>query len=148
MRLIKAMSKFIHIKKLKSSQRYKGLSILEVALASTLLLVAMIPILKNLTRAHMMSIEMEEKTLALVLAQGKLDEIRARSIYNFGSTGSFTDNNVDLGNSYMCNITDTLTETDLKRIAVSVGFDDNGNSTLSADEVEVTLATYIARRWL
>jgi Tfp pilus assembly protein PilV len=127
--------------------RNKGLSILEVALASGLLVVAMVPILKNLTRAHRMSAEMEEKTLCLVLAQGKLDEIRARSIYNFGSSGSFTESNVDLGGSYLCNVTDTIVDTNLKRITVYAGFDDNGNGTLSSDEVEVTLTTCFARRW-
>ncbi len=135
-------------RKLESSRRYRGLSILEVAIASVLLVVAMVPILKNLTRAHQISAEMEEKTICLVLAQGKLDEIRARSIYSFGSAGSFTATNVDLGNSYRCNITDAAADTNLKQITVSVGFDDNGNGTLSSGEVEVTLTTYIARRWL
>lgn len=145
MRLIGNIRRYIRSS--KSSQRRRGLSILEVALASGLLVVAMVPILKNLTRAHRMSAEMEEKTLCLVLAQGKLDEIRARSIYNFGSSGSFTASNVDLGGSYLCNVTDTIVDTNLKRITVYAGFDDNGNGTLSSDEVEVTLTTCFARRW-
>jgi Tfp pilus assembly protein PilV len=120
---------------------------MEVAIASALLVVAMVPILKNLTRAHQMSAEMEEKTLCLVLAQGKLDEVKARSIYSFGSSGSFTANNVALGGSYLCNIADAAAGTDLKQITVSVGFDDNSSGTLSSDEVEATLATYVARRW-
>ena len=116
-------------------------------MASVLLIVAMVPILKNLTRAQKLSNEMERKTYGLVLAQNELDEIKARSIYNFGSTGSFTANNVALGSSYLCNIADAAVSTDLKQITVSVGYDGNGNGTLSSDEVEVTLATYIARRW-
>ncbi len=35
----------------------------------------------------------------------------------------------------------------LRKIIVSIGYDNNGNGTLLSDEVEVTLATYIARRW-
>ncbi|MGA2172517.1 MAG: hypothetical protein ABSG82_05825 [Sedimentisphaerales bacterium] len=128
-------------------RRRRGISIIEVAMASALLMVAMVPILKNLTRAHQLSAEMERKTCSLVLAQGKLDEIKARSIYNFGSSGSFTANNVALGGSYFCNVVDTTVGTDFRQIDVSVGRDDNGSGTLSSDEVEVTLATYIARRW-
>jgi Tfp pilus assembly protein PilV len=133
------------VKYSKSNRRHKGLSIIEVAMASALLIVAMVPILKNLTRAQKLSNEMERKTYALVLAQGKLDEIKARSIYNFDS--SFTANNVVLSGSYLCNITDTAAGTDLKQITVEVGHDDNGNGTLTGDKIEVTLATYVARRW-
>jgi Tfp pilus assembly protein PilV len=128
-------------------RRRRGISIIEVAMASALLMVAMVPILKNLTRAHQLSAEMERKTNSLVLAQGKLDEIKARSIYNFGSSGSFTANNVALGGSYFCNVVDAAVGTDLRQISVSVGHDGNGSGTLSSDEVEVTLATYVARRW-
>jgi Tfp pilus assembly protein PilV len=117
---------------------------MEVALASTLLVIAMVPILRSLTKAHMFSSEIERKTQSLVFAQNKLDEIRARSIYHYSD--SFAANNVVLGGSYLCNITDNANPT-LKTITVSVGFDGNGNGTLSSDEVEVTLATYVARRW-
>ena len=127
----------------KAGRRLKGLSILEVALASALLVVAMVPILRCLTKAHMYSSEIERKTQGLVLAQGKLDEIKARSVYDWRL---FAASNVSLGGSYLCNITDDANPT-LKTITVSVGHDDNGNSVLSSDEVEVALATYIARRW-
>lgn len=132
----------------KDNRRRKGLSIIEVTMASVLLIVAMVPILRSLTKANMMSTEIEKKTQSLVLAQGKLDDIRARSVYNFGSSGSFTASNVVLSGSYLCNVTDTtITSNLLKQITVSVGYDDNGNSALSSDEVEVTLTTYIAKRW-
>jgi Tfp pilus assembly protein PilV len=130
----------------RANRRHKGLSIIEVAMASVLLIVAMVPILRALTKAHMFSSEIERKTQSLVFAQGKLDEIRARSVYNFGSSGSFTASNVVLSGSYLCNITDTTAGTDLKQITVSVGYDDNGNGTLSSNEVEVTLTTYFAKR--
>jgi Tfp pilus assembly protein PilV len=131
----------------KSNRRHKGLSIIEVAMASALLIVAMVPILKSLTKANMLSSGVERKTQALVLAQGKLDDIRARSIYNFGSSGSFTASNVVLSGSYLCNVTDTtITANYLKQITVSVGYDNNSNGTLSSDEVLVTLTTYFANR--
>jgi Tfp pilus assembly protein PilV len=123
----------------KAARRRRGLSIIEVAMASALLVVAMVPILKSLTKAHMFTAMIEEKTQSLVLAQGKLDEIKARSIYNFGSSGSFTDNNTFPGTSYVYNITDEDTpDPNLKQITVSVGYDGDNS---------VTLATYIARRW-
>lgn len=113
-------------------------------MASALLVVAMVPILKALTKAHMFASEIDRKTLSLVLAQRKLDEIRARSIYHYSD--SFAQTNLSLGNSYLCNVTDNA-DPSLRTITVSVGYDNNGNGTLLSDEVEVTLATYIARRW-
>ncbi len=135
------------LKYAKTNRRNKGLSIIEVAMASALLIVAMVPILRSLTKANMMSTDIERKTQSLVLAQSKLDDIRARSIYNFGSSGSFTAGNVILSGSYLCNVVDSTVSTDLKQITVSVGYDGNGSGTLSSDEVEVTLTTYLANRW-
>jgi Tfp pilus assembly protein PilV len=131
----------------KDNRRHKGMSIIEVAMASVLLIIAMVPILKSLTKANMMSTDIERYTQSLVLAQGKLDSIRASSVYSFGSSGSFTASNVVLSGSYLCNVTDTtITANYLKQITVSVGYDNNGNGALSSDEVVVTLTTYIANR--
>jgi len=127
-----------------ADRRCRGISIIEVAMASALLIVAMVPILKNLTRAHQLSADMEQKTFSLVLAQGKLDEIKARSVYHYSD--SFAQTSLSLGNSYLCNVTDDGADP-LRTVTVSVGYDDNGDNILSAGEVEVTLATYIARRW-
>ncbi|MCJ7729598.1 MAG: hypothetical protein MUO27_06950 [Sedimentisphaerales bacterium] len=127
----------------KAAQRRRGLSIIEVAMASALLIVAMVPILKALTKAHMFASEIERKTQSLVLAQGKLDEIRARSIYHYSD--SFAASGSAFGGSYLCNVEDTGPGSDLRTITVKVGY--SSDATLSPDEVEVTLATYIARRW-
>jgi Tfp pilus assembly protein PilV len=135
------------VKYSKSNRRHKGLSIIEVAMASVLLIAAMVPILKNLTRAQKLSNEMERKTYSLVLAQNNLDKIKAFSIYNFDSLGSFVP---DSNGSYLCNVTVsdvTPPNTDLKQITVSVGYDNNGNGTLTDDKIEVALATCFARRW-
>jgi Tfp pilus assembly protein PilV len=137
------LSRLMRSKRYNLNRRYKGLSIIEVAMASVLLIVAMVPILRALTKAHMFSSEIERKTQSLVFAQNKIDEIRARSVYNWSS---FTASNVSLGNSYLCNVTDT-TASNLKTITVSVGNDGDGSGSLSSGEVEVTLATYVARRW-
>ena len=129
----------------KTVRRHKGLSIIEVALASSLLIVAMVPILRSLTKANMFSSEIEYKTQSLVLAQGKLDEIKARAVYHYST--SYVATNTSLGNSYLCNITDTGSGSNLRTVSVSAGFDKNGDSSLSSNEIEVTLTTYIANRW-
>jgi Tfp pilus assembly protein PilV len=128
----------------KATRQRRGLSIIEVAMASALLAVAMVPILRSLTKAHMFASEIDRKTYSVILAQNKLDEIKARSIYHY--SGSFAQTNLSLGNSYLCNVSDNA-DLSMRTIIVSVGCDGNGNGILSSDEVEVTLATYIARRW-
>ena len=129
----------------KAARRRKGLSIIEVAMASVLLIVAMVPILRSLTKAPAFSAEIERKTQSLALAQGKLDEIKARSIYHYSDSivpsGSFP------GVSYLWNVEDTGPGSDLRTITVHVGYDGDSSGALSSDEVEVTLTTYVAKRW-
>jgi len=122
----------------------KGLSIIEVVTASVLLIVAMVPILKSLTKAHMYSAEVVTITQSLILAQKKLDEIKADSVYHYSS--SFTANDTVLSGSYLCDVTDDG-DTSLRTITVSAGFDQNGDSALSSGEYEITLATKMAKRW-
>jgi Tfp pilus assembly protein PilV len=128
-------------------KRSAGLTLIEVVAASVLLAVVIVPILKCLTISYITSIKIEHKTSSLILAQGKLDQIRARSIYDYTNGGaSFTESNASLGDSYLCNVTDDSGDP-LKTILVKVGFDSNGNGTLSNDEVNSSLSTLIARRW-
>lgn len=114
-------------------------------MASALLIVAMVPILNALTTSYLSTVTIERRTRSLILAQAKLDGIKARSIYSYSS--SYTENNTSLGDSYLCNVSDTGSGSDLRTITVSVGFDLNGDNTLASDEIEVTLATLLANRW-
>jgi Tfp pilus assembly protein PilV len=118
----------------------------EVVVASALLIIAVVPILKALTAAQVTTVVIERRTHSLMLAQAKLDDIRARSIYNYST--NFTENNTSLDGLYLCRVVDAAKGTDLREITVSVGYDLNKNGTLTPDEVEVTLATLLARRWL
>ena len=127
------------------SSRVSGFTLTEVVVASALLIIAMVPILKALTSAHVSTAFIERRTRSLTLAQAKLDEIKARSIYSYSS--SYTENNTSLDGSYLCNVSDTGSGSDLRTVTVSVGYDVNGDSTLASDEIEVTLATLLARRW-
>jgi type II secretory pathway pseudopilin PulG len=128
-----------------TSHAQAGFTLTEVVVASALLIIAIVPILKALTSAHVTSTIIERKTRSLTLAQAKLDDIRARSIYNYSST--FTESSTSLDGPYLCSVVDTSGGSNLRTIEVSVGYDLNGNNELEADEVEVTLATLVARRW-
>ncbi len=126
-------------------RRARAFTLTEVVVASGLLIVAMIPILRGLTAAHFGARIIEKKTAALSLAQTKLDEIKVRSIYDYA--GTYTETNTDMGSSYLCSVTDSVIGGDLRNITVNVGHDDDGNSVLAAAEIAVTLDTLIARRW-
>ena len=122
-----------------------GFTLTEVVVASVLLIVAIVPILKALTSSHVMTALIERKTRSLIFAQAKLDELRARAIYNY--LGSFGQTSASLGDPYRCTVVDTPNGSDLRTIEVSVGCDRNANGVLDAGEIEVTLATLVARRW-
>ncbi len=122
-----------------------GFTLTEVVVASAILIIAIVPILRALTIAHVSTTIIEHRTHSLILAQAKLDEIRARSIYHYSD--SFTETNSSLDGPYLCNVDDSSINSNLRTITVSVGYDLNGNSTLEADEIEITLATLVARRW-
>lgn len=127
------------------SNRYAGVTLTEVVMASALLLIVMVPILKALTSAHASATIIEQKTRSLMLAQAKLDEIKARSVYHYDDSYMETDSSVD--GSYLCNVSDSAASADLRQITVSVGYDLSGDSVLDAGEIQVTLATLLARRW-
>ncbi len=121
-----------------------GFTLTEVVVASSLLIIAIVPILKAMTTAHAGSTAIEYKTRCLTLAQAKLYEIKARSVYSYDS--SFTENDTSLDGSYLCDVTDDSGDP-LRTITVSVGYDFNNNNILAGDEIQITLSTLVARRW-
>jgi prepilin-type N-terminal cleavage/methylation domain-containing protein len=125
--------------------RCKGLTLTEVVVASALLLIAMVPILKALTSAHVSAAIIEQKTRSLMLAQAKLEDIKARSIYSYNS--SFAETDTSLDGAYLCTVSDSGSASDIRQITVEVGYDLDGSDTLEAQEVDVTLSTLVARRW-
>ncbi len=132
-------------RELKNANRFTGFTLVEVVVASALLIIAIVPILQALTSAQVTGRIIERKTRSLTLAQGKLDEIRARSIYNYDD--SFSETSVSLDSSYLCSVVDTSGGSNIRTIEVLVGYDENNNGVLGNDEVEVTLATLVAKRW-
>lgn len=130
--------------KKRLNPRARGVTLAEVVVSSTLLVVALVPILKALTLAQATSIVIERKTQSLVLAQGKLDEIRARSVYHYSD--SYQQDSTALGGSYLCTVSDNG-DPSLRTITVSVGFDADGDNHLASSEILATLTTYVAKRW-
>ena len=100
-----------------------GFTIIEVVMASVLLIIVLVPILKALTTAHISTSSIEQKTRSLMLAQAKLDEIKAKSIYHYDD--DFTENPSFLGNGYLCNVGDVSAGSNLRTITVDVGYDLN-----------------------
>ena len=125
--------------------RASGFTLPEVIVATALLVITIVPILKALTSAQVTSSIVERRTLSLILAQGKVDEIKARSIYHYDDSFAETDSSV--GGSYLCNVADSAVTADLRQITASVGYDLDGDTVLDAGEIEVALATLLARRY-
>ena len=119
----------------------RGMTLTEVVVASALLMVVVVPVLKALTIAQATSRIVERRTQSVILAQGKLDEIRAKCLQNYDE--SFEEDSVSLGNSYLRTVSDDQDEA-LREVSVSVGFDENGDGDLSGTEIAVTLTTKIA----
>ena len=126
-----------------NNRRQSGVTVVEVVVASSLLLVALVPILKAMTAAQVTSRLVERRTRSVALAQGKLNEIQSSAIYDFSSNHDETD--TVLEGLYLCHVSDDEDAT-LKTVSVSVGYDSNENGSLAADEVLVTLTTLIAKR--
>ncbi len=128
----------------KKQRFLTGFTLVEVVMASALLIIVIVPILKALTVAQVTGNIIERRTRSLTLAQAKLDEIKARSVYNYSD--DFDQDDLFLDGQYLCNVQDAASGSDLRTITVSVGFDLDGDNDLSAGEIEVTLTTLVAKR--
>lgn len=133
------------IAKKRKGRAPNGFTLSEVLVAAMLLTLVMVPILKGLTSAHELDIKVERRMRSLTLAEAKLEDIRARSIYNYGL--DFNDPSSYIEGAYLCKVIDAVADQDLRSIVVSVGYDGNGNGLLESGEMEVTLKTLVARRW-
>ena len=125
--------------------RASGFTLIEVLMASMLLTVAMVPILKGLTSAHILDVKIERRMRSLTLAEAKLEDIKGRSVYSYSS--DFNESSSALEGSYLCTVTDTPVDANLRTILLSVGYDDDGDGALDDSEIQVTLKTLLANRW-
>ncbi len=125
-------------------RRLTGVTLTEVIVASALLVISVIPLLKALTVALATDRAVERKSWSLMLAQSELDRIRAHSVYGYDH--DFNATSEPLSGGYLCSVADDQ-DPDLRTVTVSVGLDRNGDSILSSEEAEVRLCTSLARRW-
>jgi len=124
--------------------RCAGVTLTEVIVASTLLLVSILPLLKAMTATHGMDRAIDRRSWSLLLAQQELERIRARSIYHYEE--SFGTSSQSLGEGFLCTVADDRHPV-LRTVTVAVGLDRNGNGHLADDEIEVSLCTSLAKRW-
>jgi Tfp pilus assembly protein PilV len=130
--------------KMANRKSGRGVTLTEVVVASALLVLSMIPLLRALTVAQAADRVIERRSWSLILAQCELDHIRAQSVYDYDR--SFNATCTALGNGYLCSVIDDQ-DPNLRTVTVSVGLDGNSDGLLSSDEVEVRLCTCLARRW-
>ncbi len=121
-----------------------GVTLTEAVVASALLLIAVVPVLKALVIAQTTDRAVERRTRSLMFAQRELERIEARSIYHYDD--SFAGTSMALDGSFLASVADDE-DSSLRQITVSVGQDRNGDGLLASDEIEVRLCTYLARRW-
>jgi Tfp pilus assembly protein PilV len=128
---------------IRARRHRAGVALLEVIVASGLLIIGVVPILKALTTAQVTSRLVDQKTHCLTLAQAKMNEIAARSIGNFET--SYAETGTSLDGNYLGNVTDNG-HASLKTISVAVGHDHDGNGSITGREIMVTLTTLMAKR--
>jgi Tfp pilus assembly protein PilV len=125
-------------------RNHPGLTLLEVVLASALLVAAAVPILNAATRAVTLAQEIDWRTRATFLAQREMENVLAVAAENYSQ--DFTRNSADLGDRYRVTVQQSLLTALKKKISVRVGRDKNGNAILDDGEVLATLGTIVANR--
>ena len=124
--------------------RRGGVTLTEVVVASALLLVAIVPVLRAWTIAQVTTAAVERRTRSLQWAQRELERIKARSIYHYDD--SFAETSRALEDGFLCTVADDG-DPNLRSITVSVGFDRSGDGVLAGGEIDVRLSTCLAKRW-
>lgn len=129
-------------KRLRRSSQCRGVSLVEVVVASALLVASLIPILRALTVSQMTARRITLTSRSLIVAQGCLEQIRAQAETHYAP--SFAINSKDCGDFYLATVTDDA-DPRCRRVTISVGYDRDESQTLSADECLVTLTSCVAR---
>jgi hypothetical protein len=121
---------------------HTGVTLTEVIVASVLLVVSIVPLLKALTLVHAQDRAIERKSWSLMLAQRELEVIRARCLRHYDV--SYRRESRALCEGYLCTVADDE-HPRLRTVTISVGLDRSGDGVLSGEEVEVRLSTRLAR---
>jgi Tfp pilus assembly protein PilV len=126
------------------SKSTKGYTLTEVLVASGLLLVVSVPMLKALTSGYVFSNSIKYKTQSTACAKSQLE--RARAIVAGQYNTSLTENNTAMGGGILCSVSDTGFSGDIRTVTVSAGYDKDSDSILDTNEIEIALTSKIARR--
>ncbi|MEJ5259575.1 MAG: hypothetical protein WHS88_05225 [Anaerohalosphaeraceae bacterium] len=119
-----------------------GMTFTEVLVSTLILSLAMVPILQATSRVYFFTSRAEKAARSLILAQNQLEELRVRAAADFSSSWSVS--NRGLGGGYLGTI-QADSDTRLRTVSVSVGYDENRNGVLDGTEVLAVLRSRIAR---
>ena len=123
----------------RSNQR--GLTLIEVLVASALLGLALVPAFDMVARGMVLARDVEVRSRAVFLAEREMETALATATENFST--SLAKQSADLGDGYRATVTESTSGL-LKTVAVQVGFDADRNGALSSGEVLATFATVVA----
>ena len=123
-----------------------GFTLVEILGSVLLMTVVIVPFITFAANNLTVGMDIERKTRSNLLAEAEIEKIKNTLSKSFET--DFTAWSSDLGDSYLVSRTSTdVSDTDtLKIIGVSVGYDDDKNGSLSADEIMTTLVTQYAKR--
>ena len=117
------------------------MSLIELLMASVLLMIAVVPITGALWRGAALARDIQMRTRATLLAQREMEMALALAADNFTSDPGKT--SAPLGDGYLVTVTGVIAGL-TKSISVQVGWDRNKNGTLGSSEVLVTFKTIAA----
>ncbi len=121
----------------------RGMTLVEVLLASALLVIAIVPLFGVLTGGLEMAQEVERRTTATLLAQKEIET--AVALAEEDDAADLAKTNADLGGGYLAHVEENDSGI-VTKIGVVVGWDADGSGTLSDSEVLVGFATMAAYR--
>ncbi len=124
--------------------RNKGFTLVEILGSVLLMTIVIVPFITFAANNFTVGMDIERKTKSSLLAEAEMEKIKNTLSKSFDT--AFTAWSSDLGDSYLVTRTSTNVSETLKRIGVSVGYDDNNNGSLDTDEIMIDLMTQYAKR--
>ncbi len=123
-----------------------GYTLLEIIMAISILSIALIPLMEMLPRALLLDAQLERETKIAFLAQRKSEAVKSRAIYAFDQ--DYSESAIAFlppDSTFKYTVSDDQ-GVEIKEIAVTVWYDENGNDIADEDEEKITLYTKIAKR--
>jgi len=127
----------------------KGFTLIELMLATAILVISIIPITMMLPRMLTENRIVERENRAVFLGQLKMEETKTKALTYFNSDYSVTSATAfqSPDNKFKYTVADNY-GLDIKDISVTVWYDANDDNTLDSDEERIQFKTKIANRGL